>query len=105
LPFDQLLHRERRTEVRIVLANQGQHRVAKGLATFAIARTTALPGNQSRCATGLKGSTKPENLAPANTHQRASRRQCEPTIPQVNHHTQSAQFPIAHLDHRHRMSP
>jgi hypothetical protein len=43
MSFDQLLHRERRTEIRIVLADQGQHRVAEGLATLAIARTTALP--------------------------------------------------------------
>jgi hypothetical protein len=80
MSLDQLLHHERRTEIRIVFADQGQHRVAKGLATLAIARTTALPGNQSRCATGLKGSTKPENRATANTHQRASRFQREPTI-------------------------
>ena len=40
----------------------------------------------------------------ANTHQRVSRFQREPTIRQVDHHTQSAQFPNAHLDHRHRMS-
>ena len=59
---------------------------------FAIARTATLPGRQSRCAAGLKGTTEAENLASANTHQRASRRRCETSIGQVDHHTQSGEL-------------
>ena len=105
MPFGQLLHRQRRTEIRIALANQRQHRATERFAMFAIARTATLARRQSRCAIGLKGTTEAKNLASAKTHQRASRRKRETTIRQVDHHTQSGQLPIAHLDHRHRTSP
>ncbi|MDB5399093.1 MAG: hypothetical protein JWQ55_1111, partial [Rhodopila sp.] len=53
----------------------------------------------------LEGSTQPEHLAPAHTHQYRGSLNREPAVPQIDHHTQPGQLPIAHLDHRHRTSP
>ena len=88
-----------------MLANQSQRRVAKGLAAPVIARTAALLRDQSLCATGVKCSTKPENLATANIHQRASGFRRERAIPQIDHHAQPGQLPLAHPNHRHRTTP
>jgi hypothetical protein len=103
--FKQLLSGERRTEVRVMLAHQRQDRALEGLTTFAIARPTALTGNQRRRPIRFKRTAQAENLAPANAHQRGSRIWCEPTIREADHHTQPAHLPIAHLDHRHRTLP
>jgi len=88
-----------------VLANQSQRRVAKGLAAPVIARTAALLRDQSLCATGVKCSTKPENLATADIHQRASGFRRERAIRQIDHHAQPGQLPLAHPNHRHRTTP
>src|SRR5271166_4335158 len=101
----ELLRRERGAEIGIVLPDQRQNGAPECLAMSAIARATAFAGNQARCAIDGEGTTQPENLAPAQTHQRRGGLDCEPAVCQVDHDTKPGQFLTAHLDHRHRTSP
>src|SRR5208337_1272396 len=101
----ELLRRERGAEIGIVLPDQRQNGAPECLAMSAIARATAFAGNQARCAIDGEGTTQPENLAPAQTHQRRGGLDCEPAVCQVEHDRKPGQFLTAHLDHRHRTSP
>jgi hypothetical protein len=57
-----------------------------------IARATTLAGNEGRRAIGTEGTTRPENLAPAQTHQRRGSLERDPVIRQVDHDTKPGQF-------------
>src|SRR5689334_25352209 len=89
-----------------MFANQTQHRGPERLAMLAVARPTALARRQTGRTIHRKNTAEAVNLTPTQPHQRRSGINREPIVRQVYHHTQSRQFPIAHLDHhRHRTSP
>src|SRR5271167_270254 len=102
---DKLLRRERGTKIGIVLPDQCQNGTPEGLAMLVVARATAFARTQRRCAISSERTTQPENLTPAQTHQRRGGLDCDPAVCQVDHDTKPGQFLTAHLDHRHRTSP
>ena len=102
---DKLLRRERGTKIGIVLPDQCQNGTLECLAMLVVARATAFAGTQRRCAISSERTTQPENLTPAQTHQRRGGLDCDPAVCQVDHDTKPGQFLTAHLNHRHRTSP
>jgi hypothetical protein len=62
--LDQLLTRQRRTEIQIAFANQIQRRIAKLLAVAPVARTRSLPGNKTGRSIPVIGLQQPMDLAP-----------------------------------------
>jgi hypothetical protein len=82
-----------------MFADQAQHRGLEGLATLAVARPAAFARRQTDRAIGRKRPAETINLTPTQPHQRRSGINREPIIREISHHSQSGQFPIAHLDH------
>jgi hypothetical protein len=67
VPRSQLLHRERRAEIAIVLAHHAQNSSPEGLSVPVIARTAAFARHQSGWTLGGKRTTQAINLASSHT--------------------------------------
>src|ERR1700688_825195 len=98
----ELLRRQGRAKVRVTFPDNADGCSAQSRRVAAVARPTALPGNQGPGASLSVGLGQSKHLAPAKAHQRRGFRYFEPARSQILQHAHPVDLRPAHRNHRHR---
>src|SRR3954468_24167778 len=98
----ELLARKRRPEVRIALADDGNHLHPQCYRIGPVARLSSAARHQCRRAARPKSLAQPKHLATAKPHQRHCLRNPDPLLCQIEQNVHPIDLRTAHQNHRHR---
>ncbi|MNY44364.1 hypothetical protein D3C86_1793890 [compost metagenome] len=98
MQFDQLLARQRRTEIQIALADEIQRRIAKLLAVAPIARARSLLRNETGRTILIIGLQQPVDLTSAEPKQFGSLDDAQALITDLLNDFEAMQFFLRHGD-------
>ncbi|MBB4437017.1 hypothetical protein GGE15_000248 [Rhizobium esperanzae] len=100
MQFDQLLARQRRTEIQIPFADQIQRRIAKLLAVAPIAWSRSLLRNQAGRTGMVIGPQQPVHLTSAEPKQLGGLDDAQALITDLLNNFEAMQFFLRHGDHK-----